>query len=114
MVGAGANRKLTSRMLRALVDRVGIPFFSTQMGKCVIDETHPLWLGTAALSNGTKIMPSALLDHTTKWNAISSATPGEDQYVGVGGGDGFSRGVCAGSADKVSTRGFNKLCNPGL
>jgi acetolactate synthase-1/2/3 large subunit len=52
MVGAGANRKLTSRMLRALVDRVGIPFFSTQMGKGVLDETHPLWLGTAALSNG--------------------------------------------------------------
>jgi acetolactate synthase-1/2/3 large subunit len=52
MVGAGANRKLTSRMLRALVDRVGIPFFSTQMGKGVIDETHPLWLGTAALSDG--------------------------------------------------------------
>ncbi len=52
MVGAGANRKLTSRMLRLLVDRVGIPFFSTQMGKGVLDETHPLWLGTAALSNG--------------------------------------------------------------
>ena len=52
MVGAGANRKLTSRMLRALVDRVGLPFLSTQMGKGVIDETHPLWLGTAALSAG--------------------------------------------------------------
>jgi acetolactate synthase-1/2/3 large subunit len=52
MVGAGANRKLTSRMLRALVERVGLPFFSTQMGKGVVDETHPLWLGTAALSDG--------------------------------------------------------------
>ncbi len=52
MVGAGANRKLTSRMLRALVDRVGLPFLSTQMGKGVVDETHPLWLGTAALSDG--------------------------------------------------------------
>jgi len=52
MVGAGANRKLTSRVLRAFVDRVGIPFLSTQMGKGVIDETHPLWLGTAALSDG--------------------------------------------------------------
>ena len=52
MVGAGANRKLTSRMLRALVDRVGLPFLSTQMGKGVVDETHPLWLGTAALSAG--------------------------------------------------------------
>jgi acetolactate synthase-1/2/3 large subunit len=52
MIGAGANRKLTSRMLRALVDRLGIPFFSTQMGKGVVDESHPLWLGTAALSDG--------------------------------------------------------------
>ena len=52
MVGAGANRKTTSRMLRRFVDRLGIPFFSTQMGKGVIDETHPLWLGTAALSEG--------------------------------------------------------------
>ncbi|MCK8496628.1 acetolactate synthase large subunit [Myxococcus fulvus] len=52
MVGAGANRKLTSEMLRVLVDRVGIPFSSTQMGKGVVDESHPLWMGTAALSDG--------------------------------------------------------------
>ena len=52
MVGAGANRKTTARMLRRFIDRLGIPFFSTQMGKGVIDETHPLWLGTAALSDG--------------------------------------------------------------
>ena len=52
MVGAGANRKLTSKMLRQLVDRTGIPFFTTQMGKGVIDEAHPLWLGNAALSDG--------------------------------------------------------------
>lgn len=51
MIGAGANRKTTSKMLRAFVDRLGIPFFSTQMGKGVLDETHPLWLGTAALSD---------------------------------------------------------------
>lgn len=52
MVGAGGNRKTTSRMLAAFVEKLGIPFFSTQMGKGVIDETHPLWLGTAALSDG--------------------------------------------------------------
>ena len=51
MLGAGANRKTTAKMLRAFVDRLGIPFFSTQMGKGVLDETHPLWLGTAALSD---------------------------------------------------------------
>ncbi|HYI02995.1 acetolactate synthase large subunit [Hyalangium sp.] len=52
MIGAGANRKLTSEMLRVFVSRVGMPFFSTQMGKGVVDETHPLWMGTAALSDG--------------------------------------------------------------
>src|SRR5690606_21387504 len=52
MIGAGANRKTTSKMLHAFVEQLGIPFFSTQMGKGVLDETGPLWLGTAALSDG--------------------------------------------------------------
>ncbi|MBD8524333.1 acetolactate synthase large subunit [Pseudomarimonas arenosa] len=52
MVGAGANRKTTAKMLREFVDKMGIPFFTTQMGKGVVDETHPLWLGNAALSDG--------------------------------------------------------------
>ena len=52
MIGAGANRKTTSKMLHAFVERLGIPFFSTQMGKGVLDESGPLWLGTAALSAG--------------------------------------------------------------
>lgn len=50
IIGAGANRKLTAKMLRALVDKQGIPFVTTQMGKGVIDENHPLCLGNAALS----------------------------------------------------------------
>ena len=50
LIGAGANRKHSSRMLRKFVDKTGIPFFSTQMGKGVIDERHPLFLGSAALS----------------------------------------------------------------
>ena len=51
MVGAGANRKTTAKMLREFVDKLGIPFFTTQMGKGVLDETDPLWLGNAALSD---------------------------------------------------------------
>jgi acetolactate synthase-1/2/3 large subunit len=39
-------------MLLEFVDKTGIPFFTTQMGKGVIDETHPLWLGNATLSDG--------------------------------------------------------------
>ncbi|RQS50660.1 MULTISPECIES: acetolactate synthase large subunit [unclassified Burkholderia] len=52
MIGAGGNRKTTCKMLLEFVDRTGIPFFTTQMGKGVIDETHPLWLGNATLSDG--------------------------------------------------------------
>jgi acetolactate synthase-1/2/3 large subunit len=50
LIGAGANRKLTSKMLREFVDATGIPFFNTQMGKGVVDERHPLYLGCAALT----------------------------------------------------------------
>ena len=51
LIGAGANRNRTCQALRQLVDNTGIYFFNTQMGKGVIDERHPQFLGTAALSN---------------------------------------------------------------
>ncbi len=51
LIGAGANRKLISKMLGRLIKKTGIPFFNTQMGKGVIPEDHPLFLGTAALSD---------------------------------------------------------------
>ena len=50
LVGAGANRKATSKFLTQFVDKTGIPFFTTQMGKGVIDERNENYLGTAALS----------------------------------------------------------------
>ena len=52
VVAAGANRKLTCRMLRSFVQQFGIPFVTTQMGKGVVDERDPLFLGNAALSAG--------------------------------------------------------------
>jgi acetolactate synthase-1/2/3 large subunit len=52
VIGAGANRKMTSRMLLQLIEKTGIPFVTTQLGKGVIDETHPKFLGCAALSAG--------------------------------------------------------------
>ncbi|MBT3345540.1 MAG: acetolactate synthase large subunit [Gemmatimonadetes bacterium] len=50
VVGAGANRKRSSRILSQFVDHSGIPFISTQMGKGVVDERHDLYMGNAALS----------------------------------------------------------------
>lgn len=52
ILGAGANRKVTGRMLRQFIDQTGIPFISTQMGKGVVDERDPRFLGNAALSSG--------------------------------------------------------------
>ncbi len=52
MLGAGANRKTTSKMLKQFIEKTKIPFFSTQMGKGVVDESSPLFLGTSSLSSG--------------------------------------------------------------
>lgn len=51
LVGAAANRKTAGKMLRQFIDKTGIPFFTTQMGKGVVDERHHLYLGCAALSD---------------------------------------------------------------
>ncbi len=50
LIGAGANRKITSKMLTEFINRTGIPFINTQLGKGVVDERHDLYLGGAALS----------------------------------------------------------------
>jgi acetolactate synthase I/II/III large subunit len=50
LIGAGANRNRIGDALTNFVNETGIPFFSTQMGKGVIDENHKLCLSTAALS----------------------------------------------------------------
>ena len=52
LIGAAANRRLSSRMLRRFVHQTGIPFFATQMGKGVVDESDKLCIGNAALSAG--------------------------------------------------------------
>lgn len=52
VIGAGANRKMTARVLLQLIEKTGIPFITTQMGKGVVDERHSKFLGNAALSSG--------------------------------------------------------------
>jgi acetolactate synthase-1/2/3 large subunit len=52
IIGAGGNRKMTSKMLTEFIDKTGIPFVTTQLGKGVVDERHPLFMGCAALSAG--------------------------------------------------------------
>ncbi|MBF0294403.1 MAG: acetolactate synthase large subunit [Magnetococcales bacterium] len=52
LIAAGANRKQVSRSLTALIEKTRMPFVSTQMGKGVVDERRPEYLGTAALTDG--------------------------------------------------------------
>jgi acetolactate synthase I/II/III large subunit len=52
LVGAGGNRKRVIAALEAFVEKTGIPFVNTQMGKGVIGGFSHLYLGTAALSDG--------------------------------------------------------------
>ena len=51
LIGASANRKKACGALANFANKIGIPFFNTQMGKGIIDERHELYLGTAALSD---------------------------------------------------------------
>lgn len=78
LIAAGANRKITSNMLRQFVDETGMPFCNTQMGKgvleavmrdniCavftgVVDERHKCFMGTAAISSSDYI--HACIDHS--------------------------------------------------
>lgn len=50
LIAAAANRKRVSVEIEELIKKTGIPFFTTQMGKGVVDERNALSLGTAALS----------------------------------------------------------------
>ena len=52
VIGAGANRTMTGRMLVQFIEKTGIPFVTTQLGKGVVDEMNPKFLGCAALSSG--------------------------------------------------------------
>jgi len=51
LIASACNRNNSAPALRDFVDRTGIYFFSTQMGKGAVDERHPCCLGTAALSD---------------------------------------------------------------
>ena len=52
LIGAGGNRKNIIDPLHRFVEKTGIPFFNTQMGKGAIGGYHPQYIGTAALSEG--------------------------------------------------------------
>lgn len=55
IIGSGANRKRSTKMLNLLLDKTHLPFCTTQMGKGVVSESRPEYIGTTALSAGDYI-----------------------------------------------------------
>ncbi len=51
LVGAWANRKRITNYLTKFIQKTNIPFFTSQMGKGVVDESLPQYLGTWALTS---------------------------------------------------------------
>ncbi len=52
LFASGANRQSTSQAATHFIEKTGLYFCNTQMGKGVVDERHERFLGTAALSSG--------------------------------------------------------------
>src|SRR3546814_15740525 len=50
VIGAGANRTMTSRMLLQFIEKTGIPFLTTQLGKGVIDRSEERRVGKECVS----------------------------------------------------------------
>ncbi|MFU8766013.1 MAG: acetolactate synthase large subunit, partial [Haliea sp.] len=55
LIGAGAQRHHACHALAKFIEQTGIYFVTTQMGKGVVDESDPCFLGTAALSDNDYI-----------------------------------------------------------
>ena len=50
LMGAGGSRHDCVAAFSNFIEKTGIPFFNTQMGKGIVDENNPLYIGTAAFS----------------------------------------------------------------
>ena len=57
LVWSGANRKRITNYLTKFIEKTNIPFFTSQMGKWVVTEALPQYLGTAALTSKDYIHP---------------------------------------------------------
>lgn len=69
LIGSWANRKRVSKYLTQFIEKYNIPFFCSQMGKWVVNETLPQYLWTAAL---------------TSWDYIHDAIWKSDLIISVG------------------------------
>jgi len=57
LIWSGANRKRITKYLTKFIEKTHIPFFTSQMGKWVVNEALPQYIGTAALTAKDYIHP---------------------------------------------------------
>lgn len=69
LIGAGANRKRVTKYLTKFIEKYNIPYFTSQMGKWVVEWNQNSCLGTAAL---------------TSWDYIHDALAQSDLIISVG------------------------------
>lgn len=55
LIWSWANRKRITKYLTKFIQKTNIPFFTSQMGKWVVDESLPQYIWTAALTSGDYI-----------------------------------------------------------
>ncbi len=72
MIGAAGNRPKLVEDLSRFVQRTGIPFFNTQMGKGAVTRCSEQYMGTAALSKGDYV--HGAVDHADLIIAIGHDT----------------------------------------
>jgi hypothetical protein len=68
----------------------------------------------ASLTDGLEMVPISLSYDAVEGDAISCTAPGEEENVGIGGGNFFWRGVGAGDAEVTATGDFDQLGDPVL
>lgn len=65
MIGNAGHQSGVPVALREFIEKTGIPFFMTMLGKGIVDERHPLYLGTCTMPNvdytGVAIQESDLI-----------------------------------------------------
>jgi acetolactate synthase I/II/III large subunit len=84
MIGAAGNRPRLVQELSAFVQRTGIPFFNTQMGKGAVTGCSDHYMGTAALSAGDYVHRA--VDHADLIISIGHDTIEKPPFIMGGGG----------------------------
>ncbi len=90
LIGAGANRKRITNYLTKLIQKYHLPFFTSQMGKWVVDERLPEYVWTAALTSGDYLHEAIkqadlilAIGHDTIEKPTNQVEPGKTKLIHI-------------------------------